>query len=249
MEKNQIIYGLRPVMEAIKAGKQIDKIYLQSNLQGKLFTELKALIKQSGKNIQQQYVPLEKLDYLSRKQNHQGVVAQLSQIVYWELEDMLEHAERKSTKPFLIYLDNVTDVRNLGAIARSAECAGVDGLIIPQQGSAPINQDAIKTSAGALLRLPVCRISNLKTFINTIKAHDIKIYSASEKANSLYTQVNAEEPLMIVMGSEESGVSQTMIKMSDELIKIPMNGEIESLNVSAAASVLLFEVVRQRLGI
>ncbi len=249
MEKNQIIYGLRPVMEAIKAGKQIDKIYFQSNLQGKLFSELKALIKQSGKQIQQQYVPLEKLDYLSRKQNHQGVVAQLSQIEYWELDDLLVYAEGKETKPFLVYLDNVTDVRNLGAIARSAECAGADALILPQQGSAPINQDAIKTSAGALLRLPVCKINNPKTFINTIKAHDIKIYSASEKASALYTQINAEEALMLVMGSEENGVSPTMIKMSDELIKIPMKGEIESLNVSAAASVLLFEVVRQRLKI
>ena len=240
MEKNQIIYGLRPVMEAIKAGKQIDTIYFQSNLQGKLFSELKALIKQSGKQIQQQYVPLEKLDYLSRKQNHQGVVAQLSQIEYWELDDLLVYAEGKETKPFLVYLDNVTDVRNLGAIARSAECAGADALILPQQGSAPINQDAIKTSAGALLRLPVCKINNPKTFINTIKAHDIKIYSASEKASALYTQINAEEALMLVMGSEENGVSPTMIKMSDELIKIPMKGEIESLNVSAAAYVLLF---------
>lgn len=249
MEKNQMVYGLRPVMEAIKAGKQIDKIYFQSNLQGKLFAELKALIKQSGKNIQQQYVPLEKLDYLSRKQNHQGVVAQLSNIEYWELEELFEHIDATGEKAFLIYLDNVTDVRNLGAIARSAECAGANGLIIPQQGSAPINQDAIKTSAGALLRLPVCRINNLKTFVNTIKAHNIKIYSASEKANALYTQINASEPLMLVMGSEESGVSPTMLKMSDELVKIPMKGEIESLNVSAAASILLFEVVRQRLGI
>lgn len=249
MEKNQLIYGLRPVMEAIKSGKQIDKIYLQSNLQGKLFTELKVLIKQSGRNIQQQYVPLEKLDYLTRKQNHQGVVAQLSQIEYWELDDLLVYTEGKETKPFLVYLDNVTDVRNLGAIARSAECAGADALIIPQQGSAPINQDAIKTSAGALLRLPVCKINNLKTLVNTIKAHDIKIYSASEKANMLYTQIDAKEPLMLVMGSEENGVSSTMIKMSDELIKIPMKGEIESLNVSAAASVLLFEVVRQRINL
>ncbi|MBO7277386.1 MAG: 23S rRNA (guanosine(2251)-2'-O)-methyltransferase RlmB [Bacteroidales bacterium] len=249
MEKNQIIYGLRPIMEAIKAGKTIDKVYFQSNLQGKLFSELKALIKQSGKQIQQQYVPLEKLDYLSRKQNHQGVVAQLSQIEYWELDDLLVYVEGKETKPFLVYLDNVTDVRNLGAIARSAECAGADALILPQQGSAPINQDAIKTSAGALLRLPVCKVNNPKTFINTIKAHDIKIYSASEKASTLYTQINADEALMLVMGNEEHGVSSTMLKMSDELIKIPMKGDIESLNVSAAASVLLFEVVRQRLKI
>jgi 23S rRNA (guanosine2251-2'-O)-methyltransferase len=249
MEKNQIIYGLRPIMEAIKAGKTIDKVYFQSNLQGKLFSELKALIKQSGKQIQQQYVPLEKLDYLSRKQNHQGVVAQLSQIEYWELDDLLVYVEGKETKPFLVYLDNVTDVRNLGAIARSAECAGADALILPQQGSAPINQDAIKTSAGALLRLPVCKVNNPKTFINTIKAHDIKIYSASEKASTLYTQINADEALMLVMGNEEHGVSSTMLKMSDELMKIPMKGDIESLNVSAAASVLLFEVVRQRLKI
>lgn len=245
MEK-QIIYGLRPVMEAVKSGKGIDKIFFQSNLQGKLFFELKALLAQSGKTISTQYVPIEKLDKLVGKQNHQGVVAQLSLIEYRDIEEIIEEIENNNEKPFLLMLDSITDVRNLGAIARSAECAGVHALILPQQFTAPINQDAIRTSAGALLRLPVCRVANPKTLLNLVKSLNITTYVATEKAKESYTSMNAEEALMIILGNEEKGVNPQIIKMADRLLSIPIKGCIESLNVSVAAGVMMYEVVRQR---
>lgn len=245
MEK-QIIYGLRPVMEAVKSGKGIDKIFFQSNLQGKLFFELKALLAQSGKTISTQYVPIEKLDKLVGKQNHQGVVAQLSLIEYRDIEEIIEEIENNNEKPFLLMLDSITDVRNLGAIARSAECAGVHALILPQQSTAPINQDAIRTSAGALLRLPVCRVTNPKTLLNLVRSLNITTYVATEKAKESYTSMNAEEALMIIMGNEEKGVNPQIIKMADRLLSIPIKGCIESLNVSVAAGVMMYEVVRQR---
>lgn len=245
MEK-QIIYGLRPVMEAVKSGKGIDKIFFQSNLQGKLFFELKTLLAQSGKTISTQYVPIEKLDKLVGKQNHQGVVAQLSLIEYRDIEEIIEEIENNNEKPFLLMLDSITDVRNLGAIARSAECAGVHALILPQQSTAPINQDAIRTSAGALLRLPVCRVANPKTLLNLVKSLNITTYVATEKAKESYTSMNAEEALMIIMGNEEKGVNPQIIKMADRLLSIPIKGCIESLNVSVAAGVMMYEVVRQR---
>lgn len=245
MEK-QIIYGLRPVMEAVKSGKGIDKIFFQSNLQGKLFFELKALLAQSGNTISTQYVPIEKLDKLVGKQNHQGVVAQLSLIEYRDIEEIIEEIENNNEKPFLLMLDSITDVRNLGAIARSAECAGVHALILPQQSTAPINQDAIRTSAGALLRLPVCRVANPKTLLNLVKSLNITTYVATEKAKESYTSMDAEEALMIIMGNEEKGVNPQIIKMADRLLSIPIKGCIESLNVSVAAGVMMYEVVRQR---
>ena len=244
--ETQLIYGLRPVIEAVKSGKGIDKIFFQSNLQGKLFLELKALLTQSEKTISVQYVPVEKLDRLVKRQNHQGVVAQLSLIAYREIEEIIEELERENEKPFLLMLDSVTDVRNLGAIARSAECAGVHALIIPQQSTAPINQDAIRTSAGALLRLPVCRVANTKSLLNLVKSYGITTYVATEKATENYTAMNAQEPMMIIMGNEEKGVSPQIIKMADRLVSIPIKGVIESLNVSVAAGVMIYEVVRQR---
>ncbi|MEE1097936.1 MAG: 23S rRNA (guanosine(2251)-2'-O)-methyltransferase RlmB [Bacteroidales bacterium] len=230
----------------VKSEKGIDKIFFQSNLQGKLFLELKALLTQSEKTISVQYVPVEKLDRLVKRQNHQGVVAQLSLIAYREIEEIIEELERENEKPFLLMLDSVTDVRNLGAIARSAECAGVHALIIPQQSTAPINQDAIRTSAGALLRLPVCRVANTKSLLNLVKSYGITTYVATEKATENYTAMNAQEPMMIIMGNEEKGVSPQIIKMADRLVFIPIKGVIESLNVSVAAGVMMYEVVRQR---
>ncbi len=244
--ETQLIYGLRPVIEAVKSGKGIDKIFFQSNLQGKLFLELKALLAQSEKTISVQYVPVEKLDRLVKKQNHQGVVAQLSLIAYREIEEIIAELERDNETPFLLMLDSITDVRNLGAIARSAECAGVHALIIPQQSTAPINQDAIRTSAGALLRLPVCRVANTKSLLNLVKSYGITTYVATEKATENYTSMNAQEPMMIIMGNEEKGVSPQIIKMADRLVSIPIKGVIESLNVSVAAGVMMYEVVRQR---
>lgn len=246
MDSKHLVYGLRPVMEAVKSGREIDKIYIQNNLQGKLFGELKVLLAQSGRTIACQYVPLEKLDRLVKRQNHQGVVAQLSLIEYRDVEQVLEETEQRGETPFLLMLDGVTDVRNLGAIARSAECAGVHAIIVPQQSTAPINQDAIRTSAGALLKIPVCRVVNTKSLINQVKSFGLKVYAATEKAKNDYTGMYATEPLMIIMGNEERGINSSLIKMADELISIPIKGDIESLNVSVAAGVLLYEVVRQR---
>lgn len=246
MDNKHLVYGLRPVIEAVKSEKEIDKIYIQSNLRGKLFGELKTLLVQSRKRIACQYVPIEKLDRLVGKQNHQGVVAQLSLIEYKEVEQVLEEVEQRGEVPFLLMLDGVTDVRNLGAIARSAECAGVHALIVPQQSTAPINQDAIRTSAGALLKIPVCRVANAKSLINQIKSFGLKIYAATEKANHDYTCMQATEPLMIILGNEERGINPSLIKMADESISIPVKGEIESLNVSVATGIILYEVVRQR---
>lgn len=246
MDSKHLVYGLRPVMEAVKSGREIDKIYIQSNLQGKLFGELKVLLAQRGRTIVCQYVPLEKLDILVGRQNHQGVVAQLSLIEYRDVEQVLEETEQRGKTPFLLMLDGVTDVRNLGAIARSAECAGVHAIIVSQQSTAPINQDAIRTSAGALLKIPVCRVANTKSLINQVKSFGLKVYAATEKAKNDYTGMYATEPLMIIMGNEERGINSSLIKMADELISIPIKGDIESLNVSVAAGVLLYEVVRQR---
>lgn len=246
MDSKHLVYGLRPVMEAVKSGREIDKIYIQSNLQGKLFGELKVLLAQRGRTIVCQYVPLEKLDRLVGRQNHQGVVAQLSLIEYRYVEQVLEETEQRGEVPFLLMLDGVTDVRNLGAIARSAECAGVHAIIVPQQSTAPINQDAIRTSAGALLKIPVCRVANTKSLINQVKSFGLKVYAATEKTKNGYTGMHAAEPLMIIMGNEERGINSSLIKMADELISIPIKGDIESLNVSVAAGVLLYEVVRQR---
>ncbi len=246
MENKQLIYGLRPVIEAVKAGKEIDKIFIQNGLQGKLFFELKALLAQSESRIAQQWVPIEKINRLVGQNNHQGVVAQLSLIGYQDLESVIEGVNERGEQPFLLMLDGVTDVRNLGAIARSAECAGVHALILPQQSTAPINQDAIRTSAGALLRIPVCRTDNSKTLLNTVKSIGITTYAATEKAKENYTTMNAHEPLMIIMGSEERGINPQLLKMVDSLVSIPIKGSIESLNVSVAAGILLYEVVRQR---
>lgn len=242
----QLIYGLRPVMEAVKSGKGIDKIFVQSNLQGKLYLELKNMIAQSEETISVQYVPAEKLDRLTGKQNHQGVAAQLSLIEYHDIEQIITRTKQKGEALFLLMLDSITDVRNLGAIARSAECAGVNALILPRQSTAPVNQDAVRTSAGALLRLPVCRIDNPKTFLNLLKSYSITTYVASEKAQEDYISMKAEEDLMIIMGNEEKGVNPQIVKQADRLVKIPVKGSIESLNVSVAAGIMMYEVVRQR---
>lgn len=243
MKESQLIYGIRPVVEALRSGKEIEKIFLQSTLQGTLLQELKEEIAKRKTVVQ--YVPVEKLNRLTRN-NHQGVVAVISLIEYYNFEEIVTQIIEKGKMPFLLMLDRVTDVRNLGAIARSAECAGVDAIIVPQYSSAQINEDAIKTSSGALLRLPICREVNLKTTINLAKEMGVNVYCATEKGGELYTQVPMKESLMIVMGSEDTGVSPEIIKLCDKKIKIPIKANIESLNVSVAAGILIYEVVRQR---
>ena len=243
MKESQLVYGIRPVIEAIRSGIEIEKIFIQSSLQGALLQELKEELK--GKRIIVQYVPAEKLDRLTRN-NHQGVVAAMSMIEYHNFEEVVTQVIERGEKPFIIMLDRVTDVRNLGAICRSAECAGVNTVAIPQHGSAQINEDAIKTSAGALLRLPICREENLKTTINIAKQLGIKVYAATEKGGVLYTEADMTESIMIIMGAEDTGVTPEIIKMCDGKLMIPIKANIESLNVSVAAGILMYEVVRQR---
>ena len=238
-----IVYGIRPVIEAIRSDKEIDRIFIQSNIKDNILRELGNEPRLREINIQ--YVPIEKLNRLTRNL-HQGIVAQISPIKYHRLADIIEGNKEKGKDSFIIMLDRVKDVRNLGAIARTAECSGVDAIIIPQHGSAQINEDAIKTSAGALLRIPVCKEKNLKTSINYAKQMGLKVFGASEKQGTLYHKAELNQPLMIIMGSEKSGVSQDILRLCDNNLSIPIKGEIESLNVSVAAGVLMYEVVRQR---
>lgn len=242
--KNEdFIFGTRAVIEAVRAGKSIDKILIKNGLNNELFGELYQLIKEN--KIPFQYVPLEKINRITRK-NHQGVVALISSIDFFRIEDLLPTIFEKGEDPFLLVLDQVTDVRNFGAIVRSAECAGIHAVIIPEKGAARIGADALKTSAGALNIVPVCRTPNLNVTVKYLKDSGIKVIAATEKASELYTKTSMEGPVAIIMGSEESGISDTLIRMADQLARIPIMGKIESLNVSVAASLMMYEAVRQR---
>lgn len=243
MSKENIIFGIRPIIEAIKAGKEIEKILLQTNLKGENSWELRKLTTEL--DIPVQYVPIEKLNRVTQK-NHQGVIAYISPVIYQPLDQIVPSLFENGKTPFLLILDRITDVRNFGAIARTAECAGVHAIVVPSKGSGLINEDAVKTSAGALYKIPVCREENLKTTIEFLKDSGLKIISCSEKGDKLYYEADYREPLALIMGSEEDGVSQEYLKRSDAMVKLPVLGEIESLNVSVAAGIVLYEVVKQR---
>ena len=237
------LFGIRPVMEAIQAGREIERILFKTGLQGNLFRELHALAEE--KNIPVQFVPAEKLNRLTQA-NHQGVVAYVSLIAYADLETVIASTFEDGKTPLILLLDGVTDVRNFGAIARSAECAGVHALVIPAKGAAPVNADALKTSAGALNRIPVCRVPNLRTAAYYLKDSGITIIAATEKSTKRIYEYDFTHPAAIIMGAEDSGISDAALKLSAEQLSIPLQGGIASLNVSAAAAVVLFEVVRQR---
>ena len=242
--KIQVVSGMRPVMEAIDAGKQIDKIFVQSNLDGKLAQELKSKIRESG--VPMQYVPVEKLNKLSEG-NHQGVVALMSAIEYKEFLSVVQPIMDRGEAPYVVMLDHVTDVRNFGAIVRTAECAGADAVIVPDRGGAQINEDAIKCSSGALLRMPICRESNFKTLLNLAHQLGMQICAATEKGATDYTCVDFTKPTLLVMGAEDTGISNEVLKMSDVRAKLPICGEVQSLNVSVAAGVFMYEMRRQRM--
>lgn len=243
--EQHLIFGIRAVIEALNAGKDIDKILLQKGLNNELFQQLRKALR--GKDhIPFQFVPVEKLNRLTDK-NHQGAVAYLTEITYSDTEDLLARAFESGRAPLILILDRITDVRNFGAIARSAECAGVDFIIIPTRGSAQINGDAIKTSAGALHRLPVCREDNLKNTITYLKESGLQIIACHEKTEQLIYDCDFTQPTAIIMGSEENGISGEYLKRSDIQVKIPMPGTIASLNVSVASGIVLFEAVKQRL--
>jgi 23S rRNA (guanosine2251-2'-O)-methyltransferase len=237
------IYGLRPVIEAIKSGKEIEKVLISKDLRGILYQELFSLIKEN--NVPFQFVPIEKINYVS-KRNNQGVIAYLSQITYSNIEQIIPSLYEKGKVPVILILDRITDVRNIGAIVRTTECAGIDAIIIPDKGSAQINEDAIKTSAGALLTFPVCKSSNLKTSVKYLKESGLQIVCATGNSEILYYNADYTVPTAVIFGSEQNGVSPELTKLSDFQVKIPLFGSIGSLNVSVAAAIIIYEVVRQR---
>ena len=243
MQKETKLYGLRAILEAIEADKSIDKIFLQKGLRGELFAELEKKIRKKGLNFS--YVPVEKLNRLTRN-NHQGAVAQISPISFYDLDALVTAVKETKDQPLFLVLDQLSDVRNFGAIIRTAECTGVDGIIIQKKGSAPINGDTIKTSAGAVFNIPICKVDHIKDALYYFQASDIKIIAATEKTdNSLYI-TDFTKGCAIVMGSEGKGISPSVLKIVDAKAKLPMFGNIASLNVSVACGVFLYEAVRQR---
>lgn len=240
-----MIYGTRAVMEAIHAGKEIERIMIQSSLANDLVKELIALAREF--HVPYTFVPQEKLKRYSTR-NHQGVICLLSSVSYASLDNLIDRAYSEGREPFLLVLDRVTDVRNFGAISRTAECAGVDGIVMEEKGNAPITSDAMKTSAGALNHLAICREKDLKKTMRYLRESGIRIVACTEKASHSIYEVQLAGPIALIMGSEEDGVSDVFLREADELVRIPMRGKIGSLNVSVAAGIAMYEVVRVRSG-
>lgn len=242
MGKNNLIFGMHPLIEALEAGREIDKILLKRGLRSGEVSRIMALAEE--RMIPIQFVPEERLMRLTRKQ-HQGVVAFISEIEYTSLEQLIPLLYEEGRSPFFVLLDGLTDVRNFGAIARTAECAGVDALIIPERGSVSVTADAVKTSAGALHRIPVCRVSSIGAAVTILQENGVRIVAASEKATDVYTQSTLSLPLGLVLGAEDQGVSTEVLRRADQIVRIPQAGAIGSLNVSVAGGILIYEVVRQ----
>ena len=242
-EEKNFIFGIRPIIEAIEAGKTIDKLFIQKGLHNNLFAELWKLVRL--RRINYKHVPLEKINRLTRK-NHQGVFAFISPIDFYNIEDVIPALYEEGKNPLILVLDRITDVRNFGAIARTAECAGVDTILIPEQNAAAINADAIKTSSGALHKITVCRTWNLKLALQFLKNSGIQLIACTEKTQDNMFKADYTPPTAIIMGSEEDGVSPEFLRMCDARAKIPMSGKIASLNVSVATGVILYELIRQR---
>lgn len=239
------IFGIRAIIEAIESGSTINKVYLQKGLRGNLYYELDKLIKE--KKIATSTVPVEKLNRLSKNNNHQGAVAQISPIEFYDLETLIEETIESGKKPLFLLLDQLSDVRNFGAIIRTAECTGVNGIVIQKNGSAPVNAETIKTSAGAAFKLPICKVDHIKDALFILQASDIKTVAATEKTDASVYDIDFNQPLAIIMGSEHRGVNPSILKMADYKAKLPLLGAIESLNVSVACGAFLYEAVRQRL--
>ena len=238
------LYGMHPVTDAVLQGRKFERILFKKGLEGEQFRTLLEAVQ--GRGIPYQFVPVKKMNHLTRGA-HQGVIAFLAQIEYVPFEEMVEGALSRKANPVFLVLDGISDVRNLGAIARSAECAGVDGIVVPAKGSAAINADAVKTSAGALLRIPTARVANLRTALYYFRDSEFQIVAASEKAEDEIYDVNLRKASVIVMGSEGKGISEPVLSLCTVGARIPMVGETGSLNVSVAAALVLFEAVRQRM--
>ena len=245
MQKTTQIYGLRAIIEAVNSNEEIDKVFLQKGLKGDLMKELEGLLRRNEINMV--YVPVEKLNRLT-KSNHQGAVANISPISFHTIEELVEKANEKEGPALFLLLDQLSDVRNFGAIIRTAECTGVDGIIVQKKGAAPVTADTIKTSAGAAYKVPIAKVDHLKDAVFYLQASGIKIVSATEKTNDSVYDISFKESIAIVMGAEDRGITPSILKASDYRAKLPLLGEIESLNVSVACAVFLYEAVRQRMN-
>ena len=244
MEENTTIFGIRAIIEAIESEASINKVYLQKGLRGELFFELDKLLRKN--KVSTSVVPTEKLDRLSKHSNHQGAVARISPVDFHDLETLIETTLESDKVPLFLLLDQVSDVRNFGAIIRTAECTGVNGIIIQKSGSAPVNAETIKTSAGAAFKIPICKVDHIKDAMFQLQAENIKLIAATEKTEDSVFDIDFNQPVAIVMGSEHKGVSNSVLKMADYKAKLPLLGDIESLNVSVACGVFLYEAIRQR---
>ena len=243
MDNETTIFGIRAIIEAIKSGKTIDKVFMQKELHGELFKELEAHIR--SQSINSSYVPVEKLNRLT-KGNHQGAVAQISPIEFHDIDDLVVQVLESGKTPLFLLLDQLSDVRNFGAIVRTAECTGVNGIIIQKKGGAPINGDTIKTSAGAIFKMPICKVDHIKDAVFHMQSSGIRVIAATEKADNYVFDVSFKEPCAIIMGSEGRGINPSVLKVVDDQAKLPILGDIESLNVSVACGAFLYEAVRQR---
>ena len=242
MAKSNMIFGIHPLLEALEAGREIDKVMMRRGLRTEESARILALSRE--RSIPVQFGPEERLGRLTQRQ-HQGVIAFISEIEYTPLEELVARVYEEGRAPFIVLLDGLTDVRNFGAIARTAECAGVDALVIPERGSVSVTADAVKTSAGALHRIPVCRVSSIAAAVGLLQSSGVRVVAASEKAEERYTETALQLPLGLVMGAEDHGVSTDVLRMADSITRIPQVGAIGSLNVSVAAGILIYEAVRQ----
>lgn len=244
MEKENQIFGIRAILEAINAGREIDKVFIQKDAQGDLMRQLLSALKKH--NINYSYVPAEKLNRLT-PHNHQGAVATIAPIKFHSLEAMVEMVLESGKTPLFLILDQLSDARNFGAIIRTAECTGVNGIIVQKQGSAPVNGDTVKTSAGAVFNVPICKVEHIKDAIFHLQGSGIKTVAATEKTDDTIYDIDLSVPVAIIMGSEDRGINPSVLKIVDEKAKLPMFGTISSLNVSVACGAFLYETVRQRL--
>lgn len=245
IDKSQVVFGIRAVIEAIESGKQVDKVLMKKDLGGELVRELLSVTREY--NVPVQRVPVERINKVTRK-NHQGVIAFMAAVDYYHVDDIVPALYDEGINPLVVVLDGVTDVRNFGAIARTCECAGVNCIVIPERNSVSVNADAVKTSAGALNYLPVCRERNLVKAVQYLRDSGFKVMGASEKTDLNYTKADFTGPVAIVLGAEDTGISTDVLKLCDTLVAIPEFGQINSLNVSVAGGIMIYEVVRQRLN-
>lgn len=245
IDKSQVVFGIRAVIEAIESGKQVDKVLMKKDLGGELARELLSVTREY--NVPVQRVPVERINKVTRK-NHQGVIAFMAAVDYYHVDDIVPALYDEGINPLVVVLDGVTDVRNFGAIARTCECAGVNCIVILERNSVSVNADAVKTSAGALNYLPVCRERNLVKAVQYLRDSGFKVMGASEKTDLNYTKADFTGPVAIVLGAEDTGISTDVLKLCDTLVAIPEFGQINSLNVSVAGGIMIYEVVRQRLN-